>query len=589
MQQLPAPLLAHILHLVPCQQRVRAALVCSEWSKAVAACTTQLVFEPNAAAGPGLNRWARKHAAQLEFIDLKGKGMWLGRSWVHPWQQLPWTHLTALQTLVLRDCQLESVPSTAAQRPLPTSNMIVTRSRSCALGGLNNSSKGGAPARSTSTVTNTTSIGTASVIMTPLLPQLKQLELKDVKLFHADDLQRLASNPGLTKLLVFPGRAKDSYWQDSAAWCRLVQPLTALKVLELLSFRVHYDIAPHVAAMHQLQDLHLSIGGGGACGPSSFANLPSTLTAITFTDYRGFGEATLPAQLPQLSRLQHLDLYLCRIPPTLLRSMPAQLTHLELTSCHLLPCGLDRVVQPEGVLALLGTLQRLTQLRVLQLARLSIKPGNISVQQFSALTASTHLTRLFLQPAYPYPLVPRGALQHMFPAGRQLPHLKWLHLSGPREHEDEEDAYGYDSDDDDDAPPSPHSISGQDLARIVSSCPSLDSLCIANDIVEPGADLSPLKLASGLRLLSIGGDAFTDATAPLIAQLTQLTRLQWSHTPGLTQQGVGHLTALQGLKELSVWDCGLSQQFMGSFEGALDLRQDERSCFEVGAGVGGCW
>lgn len=64
----------------------------------------------------------------------------------------------------------------------------------------------------------------------------------------------------------------------------------------------------------------------------------------------------------------------CRIPPTLLGSVSAQLRGLKLISCYLLPCGLDRQLQPQRVAALLSALQRLTQLEDLELRSVSLSP-----------------------------------------------------------------------------------------------------------------------------------------------------------------------------------------------------------------------
>lgn len=196
----------------------------------------------------------------------------------------------------------------------------------------------------------------------------------------------------------------------------------------------------------------------------------------------------------------------------------------------------------------------------------------MSLSHFSALTASKHLTRLVLEANnyHPQPLLPLGALQHVFPAGRQLPQLKKLRLSGPRpcdssgQHECATAAAGGKGADGG-VDWSPHSIGGQDLAHIFSCCPRLESLTLSNEIVQPGADLSALsRLPVSCRELRIGGEAFSHAAAPIIAQLTHLTSLEWSASPGLTECGLSILTpGLCNLQVLDVHGCSLSPRFLG--------------------------
>jgi hypothetical protein len=72
----------------------------------------------------------------------------------------------------------------------------------------------------------------------------------------------------------------------------------------------------------------------------------------------------------------------------------------------------------------------------------------------------------------------------------------------------------------------------------------------------------------------VGGAAFTDAAASLIAQLKQTERLVWGHSPGLTDAGLEQLIGL-GLGELYVYNCGLSEAVCPGESGALLLEWAE--------------
>jgi hypothetical protein len=89
-----------------------------------------------------------------------------------------------------------------------------------------------------------------------------------------------------------------------------------------------------------------------------------------------------------------------------------KLQHLQLSDCHLLTItdGLNMEPQPQQQ----GPQQQ---------------PEGDGCQCFSGLTASTQLTALVLFSIVDMP-VPKAALQHMFNAGRVLPSLRLLRLTG---------------------------------------------------------------------------------------------------------------------------------------------------------------
>jgi hypothetical protein len=126
----------------------------------------------------------------------------------------------------------------------------------------------------------------------------------------------------------------------------------------------------------------------------------------------------------------------------------------------------------------------------------------------------------------------------MFPKGSSKPQLQVLRLRNANHRR-------YDLDDD-----AGVCLKEGDLSRIVSACPALHTLELMR-VVQPGASLAALqRLPESLSSLSVGGQAFGDAAAASVVQLTQLQNLEWSRAPGFSDVGFQHLTALTGLTRL---------------------------------------
>jgi hypothetical protein len=159
---------------------------------------------------------------------------------------------------------------------------------------------------------------------------------------------------------------------------------------------------------------------------------------------------------------------------------------------------------------------------------------------FRALTASSKLQELVVQADNELPL-PWGAVQHVFPAGRVLPHLTKLELEGiplaDNPIKSRQGSLGF--------------MSAQDLEAVVAACPALKKLGLCNAL-ESGAGLQALQqLPSTLTSLSVGGCG--DSVAALVAQLTGLKALFWASSPDLTDAGLQHLTALRRLTQLHMY------------------------------------
>lgn len=162
---------------------------------------------------------------------------------------------------------------------------------------------------------------------------------------------------------------------------------------------------------------------------------------------------------------------------------------------------------------------------------------DVDIEQWSAVTVSTQLTRLDLESLGKQPL-PQLAPAYLFPPGRTLPHLQTLRLS-PECADDQE---GW-------------CLDGDDLRLIMSACPALKVLHIAS-VVREDADVSALmQLPHCCTSLRIGGDAFTDATVGLIAQLTSLRELCWLDSWGFSDVGLQQLSMLQSLTSLELSGC----------------------------------
>lgn len=171
-------------------------------------------------------------------------------------------------------------------------------------------------------------------------------------------------------------------------------------------------------------------------------------------------------------------------------------------------------------------------------------------QQFSALTASTQLKRVVVLDVRIRQVLPLGAVQHMFSPGRQLQALTCLEL------ESSGAAYaGIDLG-------QSVFISAADMKCLVRACSSLQHLAVCNALEDGAAVQELLQLPPCCSSLSVGGEAFHDAAASVVAQLTQLTALTWSESAGLTDLGLERLTTLKDLQELGLFSAASITQEM---------------------------
>lgn len=195
------------------------------------------------------------------------------------------------------------------------------------------------------------------------------------------------------------------------------------------------------------------------------------------------------------------------------------LQHLRLHYCRLVGGG-------SACLAALGGMQQLQKLSLVWDEGSGASPFRAAEpRDCAALTASSHLTSLELW-CETAGVLPPTALQYMFAAGKQLPQLQRLRLRSNQRAEPAGCA------------------SAADLHRV---CPALVALDVTG-LLPADTDLSVfLELPASCCRLHVGGDTLGDNAAPIIAQSTHLTFLEWSESRTVTDAGLLHLTALRQL------------------------------------------
>jgi hypothetical protein len=471
----------------PQQQRLQqCALVCKAWASAAALATIhiQQTFPAEGHSIPALERWLQQHARQLESLQLTHSSrspesldeftdeelslrVWNTKHSL----QLPWAKLSKLQHLQLDRFKL-TLPGEGD-------------SSSISLGA----------GASSSSSSSSSSCGQDTYYPAPLLlPRLQQLQLSKVELVSSSSLLQLAGVPGLTSLKLLDNsfsRLQDcneavltsiikepALQQLAASITRLLQQLPRLVVLELPGFPMSAAAMQQLSCMQGLQQVTLDQPSDMAV--CNLQHLPRSITQLQVKGCFQPGvpkEPTKPPQLQQLAGLLRLELLFCAVPPKVLGAF-TRLQALKLFVCTLLPAppepdDSDDLLgyEAEGTAALLNVLAGMTCLQDLELSCERLDTVSTAPQRFAALTASTQLTRLAINPLDHIPLAD-GAAQYMFPAGRQLPLLRELNIS-PEVTDGEwaEEAW---------------CMEGADICSIAQCCTGLQKLYIGHS-VRPGA------------------------------------------------------------------------------------------------------
>jgi hypothetical protein len=546
---LPVALWAKVLQIVPQQQRPsQCPLVCRIYAVAAAQATVHLVLElknPDEDAVQALQRWLALHEGQLRTINIRAQRP---DPQAMPQLQLPLDKLAQLQILQLKGFKLQLLGDKGSHCSSP-----VAENRESSTDG-----------------------GSSSHAAT--LSSLQHLELKEIELATISSLLQITNAPQLRSLIMTDialtqPSFRSGRWNEGSvaamqevadAMPGLLQQLPKLSVLKLPYFPLTDAVVQQAGPLQGLQWISLAhTEWQPLC---NLQVLPSSITRIELQgDCRS---CSLPAELTQLSGLLQLELESCAVHPRVL-SCCTQLRVLHMMdNCRLLP-GVEGDEQAtEGTAALLDALLQLTQLQDLKLQLFAWDILSTPPQCFAALTASSQLTQLEVTRDHDTNL-PMGAIQHMFPAGRQMQSLQRLGIDSIASIDRS------------------WCITKADLRRISQCCPQLQWLDICGS-VQPGADLSVLlELPDSCTSLLVGGAAFDDAAVPAVLLLTQLKHLSWSWSNGFTDAGLEQLVGLD-LDSFYLLNCDLSKELHPdeSEDEPVELRSRP---VRVSAGHASCW
>jgi hypothetical protein len=494
--RLPDAALVQILQHVPLQQRMQScALVCSTWAAAAVMATTKLALPLAPATVPALQAWLKsgQRAQQLVSLKLERPDRWGHKR----------MHMACAGLVQLTSLDLDGIT------PILPRMARTTRS-----------SASGSPTK------------------------LVHLELKGLEeLARTTTILQLSSLVCLTQLCLssisLPFSTTQRVKKLSTALEQVLQRLSCLQRLSLHSMNLGAAALAPLSSSSSLvyASLHL------ARLRSAAVHLPASLTEL---NCRGWGSrAMLPAQLPQLSGLQRVNLRDGHFYPSVLGSMH-HLQQLHIEGC-LLPDEQPAAAARAPVMALLDALGCLRKLTSLCIHCINLDCSGVPAQAFSALTVASGLQHLtFDMHDYDAPL---GAVQHMFPAGKQLPQLNTL---GFESLSDAEPGEGY--------------MTAADVRSIAAACPALERLGLDNALLRHAE--TGLPVLQSCTSLGVAGLAVGDNAAACIGRLTQLRQLSVRYAPGLTDLGFERLTALQGLTSLVVYKTeGISQPVLAAAMG----------------------
>jgi hypothetical protein len=237
-------------------------------------------------------------------------------------------------------------------------------------------------------------------------------------------------------------------------------------------------------ALTRLVDLRLSVSAD-----SSVEEMGSRVTASMLACMHNLtclqlstGVEVEPGALAGKTNLRHLDLHHCRLPGRR-------------------RCSAAWAVGASQLLSHLQQLQQLTHLNVTGTLRGA--EADPPAAAYSALTASSTLQHLTISTI----VLPPAAWQHMFPVGRQLPHLRYLDTSAVV---DPSQDYSF--------------AAAPDFSSLVGCCPRLQVLHIQHRLCNTQL-LAPLRGLTGLRRLEMGGNQVTADDLQAVSQLTGIREL----------------------------------------------------------------
>jgi hypothetical protein len=349
---------------------------------------------------------------------------------------------------------------------------------------------------------------------------LKQLRLKDCTLLDStgNDALAAALSP-LARLehLSISDRQRSMQLPTAVFW--QLQHLTYLE----LAYIGLYDRASASIGSLAMQALHAL----------------TRLVDLRLADVQADdGRATITASMLSVTcHLTRLMLTRCSIEPRVLDGKTL-LQHLHLAHCSM-PGGIFSTSTATRIAQLLSHLQPLQQLQPLQLNHMNLawsaRDADLlhpPTSDFSALTASSKLQHLDVSCC----TLPAGVWQHLFPAGRQLPHLQSLDISYVK-----------------------HSMYGAYAAApegsiLVSCCPGLQSLDMRG--LQYNAELlASLQELSELHTLSLTLDDHDHTAENGVQAVCQLTGLRELRMDLPCFVDVTRLLQLTQLQQLTALTC----------------------------------
>jgi hypothetical protein len=282
---------------------------------------------------------------------------------------------------------------------------------------------------------------------------------------------------------------------------RVLQKLQQLTYLELSGMQLHSrDALRHLHALTRLQELRLAFIEGA----------------------KAF-QAVVVSGLQRLSVLKVKGLFDGRLWLGVLAGSP-RLQHLEVShGGHLGGAA--------GVADFWSYLQNQRQLTYLSLSNSICYWESLPPAVYAALTASSHMQHLAISECE----LPAGVWQHIFPAGRQLPHLQTLQID--RLHEPSRDLYRE------------CAVTAPNARVLVSCCPGLRSLSM-EALVYTAERLAPLTGLSALQDLHLDSFSMSAEGWEVVGQLTGLRQLILQGCREVGSMQLLQLTQLQQLSHL---------------------------------------
>jgi hypothetical protein len=498
LQQLPHEVLVHVMRWLPQRDRVGAcALTCRALLAAAGAATVRLdVMSLNQQGADAVAAWLGRHgSSHMEVLDLNG----LNNGWpLYPSVEppvlaslkLPCHSLRKLQSLWLQLLAVEPVAASSSQAQHTTE-------ASCS---------------STNTSDHSSCCTDAALAE---LTALTHLSLQQCDVTHLGvGATQLSALSALQQLWMDEISADASVELTSPAYSTaLGHTLGQLCQLTSLIIRATYHqplLGTVVAAASQLSQLqHLELECVGTDGAVLVQDLPASWTSLEMQScVLSSRSSSNGLHLQQLAALQHVKLDCTDVLGGALLLMP------NVTALKCRPRTYQRMPNT------LAARQHLQQLRRLELREVS----NIaSAADYAALTASSHLQALVLLDCD----MAATAAEHIFAAGRSLPHLTELCISPDRfwpAMADLADAW------------LEHAADLRDcslvvgpavVGRLVACCPALHGL--GTLVLEEGvvaSDLAPLLQLTALSWLDIGGPGCDNAATQVLAAMTGEVKLK---------------------------------------------------------------